>query len=375
MKKKVSIALIFVLMLSCLTACGGGGESTASGESSVAAEETKQTEKTSAKGGAGDRVFERELNRTIPEGYEEVEWDDDVPFGVTEMYTLIENPQTEMIGLADFEGNVIIEAEYSELEYVLQTDDQYFFSAEYEGKTGIINGGGEETVAFESTEFKLHDKRMLRFEVKDNAVICISIDIMNGKEIGRFEIETSTPDYTVSSTQMGPNDWIFPVVGNPQEAKSLGIWSAEGVQLYDKEMKLEKLEGVVRGLETTDLATSDGYSCQPIQSSDGSAEAELCIFDKEGNIVAGPYKKSSEGHTMQWGLIDDVFLIYENFWNNGENNQYIDLTMYIPDLDKELSMEGVISTTDDLAGVFENNVALIYPEGDGIAKFDLSTGK
>ena len=75
MKKKVSIALIFVLMLSCLTACGGGGESTASGESSVAAEETKQTEKISAKKmQEGDKVFEQKSSPDIPEGYEQVEW-------------------------------------------------------------------------------------------------------------------------------------------------------------------------------------------------------------------------------------------------------------------------------------------------------------
>lgn len=64
MKKKVSIALIFVLMLSCLTACGGGGESTASGESSVAAEETKQTEKISAKKMQEGIKF---LNKNLPQ--------------------------------------------------------------------------------------------------------------------------------------------------------------------------------------------------------------------------------------------------------------------------------------------------------------------
>ena len=75
-------------MLSCLTACGGGGASTASGENSAAAEETKQVEKTSAKSGSGDRVFERDLTRTIPEGYEELDWFDEkdkVPVKVIEI--------------------------------------------------------------------------------------------------------------------------------------------------------------------------------------------------------------------------------------------------------------------------------------------------
>lgn len=130
MKKNISIALIFVLILSCLTACGSGGASTASDENSATAEETKQVEKTSAKSGSGDRVFERDLNRAIPEGYEELDWfdeEDNVPVKVMVEYSLIKNPKTEMVGLATYDGDIVIEAEYSDLEFIYRSGEKVFF--------------------------------------------------------------------------------------------------------------------------------------------------------------------------------------------------------------------------------------------------------
>ena len=374
MRKKASIALIFILMLGCLTACSSnGGETSSSSASTESTETPEQVEQTSAEISSGDRVFERALNRTIPEGYEEVEWDDDVRAGVTEMYTLVENPQTEMLGLADYEGNIVIETKYSNLDYVYRTTDQCYFTAEYEGETGIINGDGEETVAFDDADFKLHDKRMLRFEVEDNIVTCISLDITNGEEIGRFEIQTSSTETTISGTEMGPNGWVFPVAGNLSEEYSLGIWSSEGRQLNDIEMQTFGLSGLRNELETRDSATDNGYTCQPIKSSDGDSEAELCIFDKDGNIVAGPYKRSGENIKLYDYQYDSIFLIYEDEWNGGDH--FIDPIIYVPELDKEISVEGILDDRLDLAGVFDNGVALIYTEDGGIAKLDLQTAE
>lgn len=368
MRKKVSIALIFVLMLGCLTACGGsGGETSSSSASTESTETPEQVEQTSAEISAGDRVFERALNRTIPEGYEEVEWDDDVPAGVTEMYTLIENPQTEMLGLADYEGNIVIETKYSNLDYVYRTTDQCYFTAEYEGETGIINGDGEETVAFDDADFKLRDKRMLRFEVNADVVTCISLNITNGEEIGRFDVQTSSTETTISETEMGPNEWIFPVASNLTEKYNVGIWSSEGRQLNDIEVGSFGINSLV----VTDSATATGFTCQAVKSSDGDIQNEICIFDKEGNIVFGPYKRSTEKNVLEDDQYDNIFLIFE--YEPESSNYFINPIIYDPQLDKEISVEGILSDESDLVGVFDNSVALIYPDTGGIAKLDLQT--
>lgn len=360
MKKKVSIALIFVLMLSCLTACGGGGESTASGESSVAAEETKQTEKISAKGGSGDRVFERDLNRTIPEGYEEVEWDKDsgIPVEVMEEYTKIENPKTEMVGLVTYDGKIVVEPEYSNLYYMWSHEGEVYFGIKYEGKTGVINSKGEETVKLDKMgAITYYENRMLRFETNENSVTCISYDITTGEKLGSFDVQTTLPDLVIGETIVGPNGWICPVGGDSWDTMhSLGIVNPNGEKISNTEFGILEAGGSKTGLNLG-YSMINGLSCQMVNE---GGENKYGIVDENGNVVS-----QLHDYAIPYRTYGNAFLLYD-----------MSYVVFDTESKKEYEINDFVKD-DRLYGVFDEGMALYEPidEENAVALRNLETGK
>ena len=332
MKKKVSIALIFVLMLSCLTACGGGGASNASGESSATAEETKQVEKTSAKTGSGDRVFERDLNRTIPEGYEELDWfdeKDNVPVKVMVEYSLIENPQTEMVGLATYDGDIVIEAEYSDLEFMYRSGEKVFFYATYEDEKGVLDESGKEIIPFDAAYGQHDDNRFVRVEEKDGGKSCVTYEIATGDELGRFDMEYE--EFTLEN-----NGWLN--LWNSTNDNSLFV-DCNGTAISDKKLDSSAFT------RTVSVTFGDDYSIQGFQEADGVG---YYIFDKNGNIVAGPYNSVID-------YSDEAAFLY---------NTDTDLVVFA--FGQEFQVGGSLKKNDDLNEVFNNKFILFESHGDGM---------
>lgn len=335
MKKKVSIALIFVLMLGCLTACGGGGEATASGESSVAAEETKQTEKTSVKDGSGDRVFERDLNRTIPEGYEELDWfdeEDKVPVKVMVEYSLIENPQTEMVGLATYDGEIAIEAEYSDLDFMYRDGEKAFFYATYEDERGVLDESGKEIIPFDAAYGQYDGNRFVRVEEKDGSKSCVTYEITTGDELGRFDM--AYEEFTLEN-----NGWLN--LWNTANDSSLFV-DCNGTAISDKKLDSSAFT------RTVSVTFGDGYSIQGFQEADGVG---YYIFDKDGNIVAGPYN-------IVIDYSDEAAFLY---------NTDTDLVVFA--FGQEFQVGDFLKKNDDLNEVFNNKFILFESHGDGVIEY------
>lgn len=361
MKKKVSIALIFVLMLSCLTACGGGGESTASGESSVAAEETKQTEKTSAKKmQEGDKVFEQKSSPDIPEGYEQVEWSDQLPREMTYKYVKIMNPQTEMVGVATYDGEIIIDPEYSGISLATSDDTDDYFLVDYEGKLGVINGSGKVIIEPAITgHTRSNSGRLMYFETYEGGVTCITLNMTTGDEFGRFDIPTASAQTTIESTVWGPYYWICPVAEDETgDLVSLGIRDYEGNVLSDLPFAFSGPGDFEINLEVNWQVVGDGYTSQQIKETDDTIK--YYIFNKDGQVVAGPYDSVE--------TCSNAFVCT----NNGVKE------IYAPSL-QQASINADFLGEQNLKAVFDSGVALYdtdaNPSLHEIYLRDLETGE
>lgn len=356
MKKKVSIALIFVLMLSCLTACGGGGASTASGENSAAAEETKQVEKTSAKSGSGDRVFERDLTRTIPEGYEELDWFDEkdkVPVKVMVEYSLIENPKTEMVGLATYDGDIVIEAEYSDLEFMYRDGEKVFFYATYEDERGVLDEIGKEVIPFDAAYGQYEGNRFVRVEEKDGSKSCVTYEITTGEELGRF-------DMTWAYFTLDSNGWIKMDSEDERGISEFAcIVDSNGNQISDQYISKINLIGAYKDWTYGQI------------DEEGVEEAVLenwYIFDETGQIVAGPYDfVEPAGNGFLCG-------------NSGEQTGTWIMSIYDPAENKEYPVDDFLKYYDAFYYAYDNALvtyAQNQEESDrsGVSVRNLETGE
>lgn len=307
---------------------------------------------------SNSKLFSRALERSIPDGYIESKWkdEDETPIEVLQEYTMIANPNTNMIGLCDYNGNILIDANYSELSFCAFINDIPYFFAIYEGKWGVVNGEGTVTIPFNADYYKRSPKilgnNVLQFIRTNQGATCITLDITQG-EIGRFDIYTETPGDSsfgviMAKTILGPNNWVFPVTFPDKRnggLYSLGIVDYAGNTLADKKIYVSGM-----GESRSQSATSDGYSYQPILY----AQAEYYILDSNANIVSGPYRSVS-----RYG---DVFLCKDT-----EGSR----TVFDPA--KNQSYNANALDGGKVAGILEKNIVL-YGNSKGIFTLELSSG-
>lgn len=356
-KRKICILMAFEAVVLSFCACSHVGENISKPAADLIENTTlpalEHTESNNQKQeGSGSRLFSRALERSIPDGYIESEWkdEDETPIEVLQEYTMIANPNTNMIGLCDYNGNILIDANYSKLSFCAFVNDIPYFFAIYEGKWGVINGEGEVTVPFDADYYKnspeIIGNNILQFIQTDQSVTCITFDITQG-ELGRFDIypERLTDQVfavIAAETILGPNNWVFPVNTAPLLC-SLGIVDYAGNTLSDKEIYYEGRR---------QSATSDGYSCQPIQHT--QQEVERYILDSNANIVSGPYDFAI--------LCDDVFLC-----KDAEGSR----TVFDPAKNQSYNTDALDGGT--VAGILEKNIVL-YRNDEGIFTLELSSG-
>ncbi len=315
---------------------------------------------------SNSKLFSRALERSIPDGYIESKWkdEDETPIEVLQEYTMIANPNTNMIGLCDYNGNILIDANYSELSFCALINDIPYFFAIYEGKWGVVNGEGTVTIPFDADYYKKSPKspeilenNVLQFIRTDQGATCIILDITQG-EIGRFDIYTEVPGDTslsviATETILGPNNWVFPVTYNDKryELGSMGIVDYAGNTLTNKEIYCLGM-----GDRRSQSATSDGYSYQPIAywKTSKVADYEYYILDSNANIVSGPYISVTR--------YDDVFSCV-----NASHSR----TVFDPAKNQSYNADALDG--GKIAGILEKNIVL-YGNSEGIFTLELSSG-
>lgn len=303
---------------------------------------------------SNNKLFSRALKRTIPDGYFESEWEDEVetPIEVLQEYTMVVNSNTNMIGLCDYNGNIVIDADYSELSFCALINDVPYFFATYEGKWGVINGEGNVTIPFDDDYYnnspEILGNNVLQFIIEDSDIVtCVIFDITQG-EIDRFEVFASASGiapfaHITTYTILGPNNWVF-LVDYPY---SLGIVDYSGKTLTDAEIDFYGQPD-----PRWQSATSDGYSRQPITSN--STGRDYYILDSNANIISGPYDTVIR--------YDDMFLCTDS-----EESE----TLFDPA--KNQSYNADVLDRGKIAGIFEKNIVL-YNNKEGIFTLELSSG-
>lgn len=290
------IALIIAVGVMCLlTSCKSGG--TTGGNTlegpNLATEKPVQ-----------DYVFTRPMAKVIPEGYTEEAWSEEVdtPIDILEEYSMVRQNATDMLGVVDYDGNVVVEAKYSDLTFVYAENDMPYFQAVYEETWGVVDGTGAVTVPFDSSSrsyIRLTENIMLRFLDGAGVVTCVTYDVTEG-EIGSFDIAHDLPDETWNIpgiqtipplTVLGPNDWVFPVTHADGKFRSQGIKNYQGETLSEEEIYFQS-NGL--GSPRSGTSTKNGYSCQPVTyvTDGGKENYQYYIFNKNGEKVAGPYTKA-----------------------------------------------------------------------------------
>lgn len=290
---------------------------------------------------SNNKLFSRSLKRTIPDGYFESEWEDEVetPIEVLQEYTMVVNSNTNMIGLCDYNGNIVIDADYSELSFCALINDVPYFFATYEGKWGVINGEGNVTIPFDDDYYnnspEILGNNVLQFIIEDSDIVtCVIFDITQG-EIDRFEVYASAGN-VIAHTILGPNNWIL---------RANRIVDYSGKTLTDAEINFQ--DSNIR----RQSATSDGYSRQPIRFNGAS---DYYILDSNANVISGPYDIVTR--------YDDMFLCTasdesETLFDPAKNQSY----------NADVLDKGII------AGIFEKNIVL-YSNKEGIFTLELFSG-
>lgn len=365
-RKKILAIIIGILIIGNVSACGNGDKNVQEEENIPTAQKAEMEESKTVSNEKEniEVLFQRSLDRTIPEGYEydeltihsELELPDELGMDYSKVQSLV----TDMYGIVDYEGNFVVDAIYSSLTYADTIDSVPIFYVEYEGTCGYIDISGNITVPFWDEGIVVRKGMSQNGEVlllnKETCEITV-YNIKNGK-ICVFNMM----DYSADS-----NDNVF--------ISENGMISIDDNYILD-------LQGNIIGQEDSfDIygsTSSNGYVC--LKNSD--AENEGYIVDSEGKVVSGPYKNLiNEGDVFTY-CVNEGATEKNMLYNVVNNEEYLlfedDPTKdaYWMLYDLEISEKGIVYEKAYIAIDLKYEICVLdFETGESIVVFESANNR
>lgn len=305
-RKKVFSVVVGLVIFAGVTACGnikGTTEENLEIDRTLEVSEDTEIETEEEKAKGTNVLFERNIHRIIPEGYEYCKgheyanWNNlgdtvkiDMPENIELDYSKIRSLVTNMYGISDYAGNILIKAEYSQLRYENTIDGVPVFFVEYENKSGYIDIDGNITVPF-------WDDTVVQKGVSRNGDFLLINEEIQQVEICNIKRGVINK-FSFSDLGIDLND-------------SISI-SENGIIKIGEKYMLD-LEGNVLREENTfsiEQSISNGHAIMV----DYEADYDKYVINPRGEIVFGPYDYIINVESLY--IADGIFY---NSFNNKEH--------------------------------------------------------